>query len=228
MQTVNGITTKKLIIHVGYSKCGSTTIQDTLTAHYSSLLEERILFPKALSESHSWLRFFWEENLPVTYGKDVSARLERFTASLREELRASSCDTVILSDVGLISLSEGSLNQFRRYLEQEFSEFEIHVVILVREPISFFTSRSQQFISDRYFDFTAVKQFLAGEVITNGELRADCFAMNPISFFSKPIQLYDENFGNVHLLEFEELIRSRLGFTNAFLSSCGLDFQFAD
>lgn len=216
-------------MHVGYSKCGSTTLQDTLTANYSWLLEQKVLFPKALSDSPSWLRFFWEKNLPVSYPKGVVAsRFQRFSDDLREELLLYPVDTVILSDEGIISLSEESMVELRVFLEEYFPEFEIHIVIIVREPISFFTSRTQQYISDRYFDEIAIQEFFDGRNITNGESRADNSAMNPASFYSKPISRFYENFSNVHVLQFERLIEGRCGLTSSFLKSCGLDVGLDD
>ena len=72
--------TKKLIVHVGYSKCGSTTIQDTLSVNYSYLIEQGILYPKALTAAPSWMRIFWEKNLPITYSKvGVDKRFQHFS-----------------------------------------------------------------------------------------------------------------------------------------------------
>jgi hypothetical protein len=220
---------KKLIVHVGYSKCGSTTIQDTLTANYYRLQENKVLFPKILSESPSWLRFFWEKNLPALYHEEwVASTFRKFSKALRGELESSDCETVILSDEGLISVSEETILDFKLYLEQEFPAFEIHIVIIVREPISFFTSRAQQFISDRFFDLKAIHEFLNGEDVTNGWSRADNLAMNPNSFYSKQIGLYDKYFSNIHILEFENMITGDGGLTHAFLESFGLDIQLED
>ncbi len=220
---------KKLIVHIGYSKCGSTTIQDTLSANYSRLIEHKILFPKVLSASPAWLRFFWEKNLPVTYPKArIDAKFQSFSKAFREEVSKISADTVVLSDEGLISLSEESISEFKKFLEYEFPEFEINIVIIVREPVSFFTSRCQQFISDRYFDKVAIQDFLEGRPITNGESRADTLAMNPVSFYSKPIGAYDRIFIIVHILKFEEAINDNGGLTHFFLKSCGIDIILSD
>lgn len=222
-------TKKKLIVHVGYSKCGSTTIQDTLAANYRDLLEHGIMFPESLTAAPAWLRFFWEKNLPVTYPQaKVSKRFQVFSAALRDELNGSSASTVILSDEGLISLSEESMREFKEFLVSEFPNFEIHIVMIVRGPVSFFTSRCQQFISDRYFDKIGIQEFLDGRSVTTGESRADTKAMNPVSFYSKPISLYDEIFEHVHVLQFEEAIKGSCGLTSYFLKSCGLDHPLED
>ena len=220
---------KKLIVHVGYSKCGSTTIQDTLDANRQLLIDKHVLFPKVLAENPSWLRFFWEKQLPATYQQNiVDDKFESFSAELRSELKQTSADTVILSDEGLISLSEGSVQKFKEFLECEFSGFEINIVIIAREPVSFFTSRCQQFISNRYFDMDAVKDFLDGRNIVNGDSRADNLAMNPTSFYSKPVGIYDKVFNNVHILQFEEAIKDQVGMTHFFLKSFGLDVECSD
>lgn len=49
---------KKIIIHVGYSKCGSTTIQETMIENHNLLLKSGCLFPKVIQDNPSWLRFF--------------------------------------------------------------------------------------------------------------------------------------------------------------------------
>lgn len=220
---------KKLIVHVGYSKCGSTTIQDTLAANYSCLMERGVMFPKVLSSSPSWLRFFWEKELPVTYSKEkVSKKFQVFSKALRDEVGGASASTIILSDEGLISLSEESVKEFQEFLGHEFPDFEIHIVIIVRARVSFFTSRCQQFISDRYFDKIGIQEFIEGRSVTTGESRADTKAMNPVSFYSKPISMYDKLFDRVHVLKFEEAILDSRGLTSYFLKSCGLDHALED
>ena len=220
---------KKLIVHIGYSKCGSTTIQDTLAANCKSLINCGVLFPKVVISNPSWMRFFWEKNLPVTYKREwVDERFVDFLKELRLELERESPSVVILSDEGLISLAEESVEEFKVFLECEFPNFEIHVVAIVREPVSFFTSRCQQFISDRYFDEIAVRRFLDGRSILNGELRADNIAMNPAFFYSKPLGLYDSIFSSVHILKFEEGIRDSVGLTHYFLQAFGIEFSHAD
>jgi len=58
-----------------------------------------------LSESPSWLRFFWETSLPVTYPeKKVMSKFDDFFVRLKKEVCDSLAHTVILSDEGLISL----------------------------------------------------------------------------------------------------------------------------
>jgi hypothetical protein len=165
----------------------------------------------------------------MTYSKaTVEIRFQSFSRALREEIEKVSANTIILSDEGLISLSEGSIREFKEFLECEFSEFEIHIVMIVREPVSFFTSRCQQFISNRYFDKTSIQEFLEGRPIVRGESRADNIAMNPTCFYSKPIGTYDRIFNNVDVLKFEEAILDEGGLTHYFLKTFDLNISLTD
>ena len=220
---------KKLILHIGYSKCGSTTIQETLTSNYELLLEKKVLFPKVLSDSPSWLRFFWEPDLPATYSKEVVInKYNDFIGKLKTEIESSDADTVILSDEGLISLPKKGVDDLKGFISSFFKGYQVEVVCIVRSPISFFTSRCQQFISDRYFDINSINSFINGVRPLNGEVRSDTNAMNPECFFSKNIGNYEEIFGKVTVLEFEKVIKDINGLTYSFLKSVGIDFNCVD
>ncbi|WP_323751980.1 hypothetical protein [Marinobacter sp.] len=220
---------RKLVLHIGYSKCGSTTIQETLTGNYGQLLERNVLFPKVLSDSPSWLRFFWEPNLPVTYSEErVRAKFIHFVDRLKKEVSDSDAQTIILSDEGLISLPSSGVSALKEFLAKFFDGYEVEVVCLVREPVSFFTSRCQQFISDRCFDDDSIRQFIEGATIEKGEVRSDCYAMNPEFFFSKNIRKYQDCFGDVKVLSFEAAIKDDVGLASFFLKSIGLDNNFSD
>jgi len=220
---------RKLILHIGYSKCGSSTIQETLSGNYAQLLREDILFPRVLSESPSWLRFFWESNLPVTYSEQrVRDKFTDFLNKLKKEVDDTQASTIILSDEGLISLGSPDVRALKEFLADFFKGYEVEVVCIVREPISFFTSRCQQFISDRYFDDEAIESFIEGRSIENGEVRSDCHAMNPEFFFSQNIGNYRECFNHVTVLKFETAVRDSGGLTHYFLKSIGVDKKIKD
>ncbi len=220
---------KQLIVHVGYSKCGSTTIQDSLVAHSSTLQSQGVLFPKVVAENPAWLRFFWESNPPLTVKKKhIASKFQLFKQQWRKEIRETRPHTVILSDEGLISLSAESVRKFSQFLNNEFQGYDVKIVIIVREPVSFFTSRCQQFISDRYFDYVDIDRFLHGKRIVSGESRADNIAMNPDQIFSQPISKYQSCFPNISIFSFEECAGYTTGFTSFFLRKCGCDIQIAD
>ncbi len=102
------------------------------------------------------------------------------------------------------------------------------MVCIVREPISFFTSRCQQFISERYFDKASVKSFIEGEKIENGEVRSDCHAMNPAYFLSENIKKYEHFFGDVVVIDFESAANAYQSFTHYFLKSVGVEGEIND
>ena len=201
---------KRIVIHVGYSKCGSTTLQETLKAHHELLLKEGFLFPVIVADNPSWMRFFWEKALPISYDAALlKYRKLTFLEKLEREVRKTKAHTVILSDEGLISLSDSSLEEMKQYLLREFSDYDIHIVAIVREPLAFFASRCQQYIAERYFTRRDMNEFLEGRDIINGESRADNMAMNPAKIYSVNLDRYRRVFGNITILKFEDAARQR-------------------
>ena len=222
-------TRKKIVIHVGYSKCGSTTIQETMIENHNLLLTSDCLFPKIVQKNPSWLRFFWESNLPLRYPKKrVIRKKTQFLLQLKQEIKETHAKTIILSDEGLISLCKEDVKSFYEYIISEFSEYDFEVVAIIRNPISFLTSRSQQFMSDRCFTKDSIERFLAGKDCSDGELRSDNVAMNPKWLFSRNLSHYQEVFSEISLIKFENAVNDKIGFTHYFLKSRGLDLEVKD
>jgi len=221
---------KKIIIHVGYSKCGSTTIQETMIENHALLLKSGCLFPKAVQNNPSWwLRFFWESNLPLRFPKKrVIPKKTQFLMELKQEIRETNAKTIILSDEGLISLDKEDVKSFYEYMISEFSGYDFEVVAIVRNPISFLTSRSQQFMSDRCFTKDSIDRFLSGNECSDGELRSDNVAMNPKWLFSRNLSNYQEVFSGISLIKFEDAVKDKVGFTHYFLKSIGFDLDLKD
>lgn len=110
----------------------------------------------------------------------------------------------------------------------EFSEYDFDVVAIVRNPMSFLTSRSQQFMSDRCFTKDSIDRFLSGNECSDGELRSDNVAMNPKWLFSRNLSNYQEVFSDISLIKFEDAVNDKIGFTHYFLKSIGFDLEVKD
>lgn len=220
---------KKIVLHIGYSKCGSTTLQETLSCHSELLREGGILFPRTVAESPAWLRFFWESELPASRTKESVARKKRqFLRELREEIYGTSAECVFLSDEGLVSLSSDAVERLEEFFRFEFPDFSLTILAVVRAPTAFFTSRCQQFIANRYFTKTSVREYLEGKVPSVGESRSDNIAMNPNFVFSRNLGNYMRIFDQVHVVSFEDAVSSEVGFSHFLLNEIGHDVIIED
>jgi len=53
---------KRIVTHIGYSKCGSSTIQETLVKYYDVLLNNGVLYSAVFHLEPYWFRFFWVDD----------------------------------------------------------------------------------------------------------------------------------------------------------------------
>ncbi len=152
----------KLILHIGTPKTGTTHIQDTLSANYSTLLDLGFLYPKAgrefenrkLQPRHIGLRFACESMdipanglMPSMGLSEKSAReayRNKFWTDLDHEISNSvGLHTVVLSDEALfIFQNERMTKELLSQMRPRFSEIEI--VVYVRKPSDYLASSYSQ------------------------------------------------------------------------------------
>ena len=115
---------RKLFLHVGFAKCGSTSLQESLSC------APGIVFPKSgnhggehlalalrLRGIDDWTRQFFDETW-----------VEKGMAGIIEEI-ASTLQTVVLSSERLAAISQPQIDS----LKALFPDFEIHVILVRRE-----------------------------------------------------------------------------------------------
>lgn len=115
---------RKLFLHVGFAKCGSTSLQSALSAAPNIVYPksgnhggEHLAFALAIRGIDDWTRQFFDESW-----------VESGQADLMVEI-GSSTENVILSSERLAAMTEAEIER----VSEMFSDFEIHVVIVRRE-----------------------------------------------------------------------------------------------
>jgi len=136
---------KKVILHLGMHKTGSTALQAFLVAHAANLLQHRsVLVPEAgrpmlgerLSDGHHQLAWMLDADRPMHRERHGSPDL---FARLRQEIDDSAATTVILSSEELDALQRPEIER----LAAELGGHEVQVVVYLR--------RQDQFVQALYF-----------------------------------------------------------------------------
>lgn len=132
---------KKIWLHIGTHRTGSTSIQRTLHENRLLLLEQGFLFPHAGESMGSQHQLAWSllEKLPPWYDKPESS--EKVFKALRVEIESSDAEQIILSseDFSLLDYQSESLNHLN-LLASYLEDYDVHIIVYVREQIQFLNS----------------------------------------------------------------------------------------
>lgn len=196
---------KRIIIHPGYNKTGSTSIQATL---YSEVNRE-------VFENNNIDFLATKEGYAIEYRSILreydNAKYDEIKNEIIKKLNQNAND-LIVSDEFLITLSQNELNVLKE-LFQENSKYELEfvVVILIRNPISYIDSAYQQSVKgghkfDKQLDI-AINYFV--EHIYRKAIE-DRFCV----VFGRE---------NTYVYSFEILIKTESGIVGGFLQAVGMD-----
>jgi hypothetical protein len=122
---------RKLFLHVGFAKCGTTSLQTALSA------APGILFPTSGNHGGEHLAFALHIRGIDEYTSQYfdASWVDREYACLIEELHSGN-DTVVLSSERLAACTQGEVERIAAAL----SHFEVHVLIVRREIESYINS----------------------------------------------------------------------------------------
>jgi len=198
---------KKLVLHIGLGKTGTTYIQSRLNAYRKDLIAHGFLYPshgQASDGSHNDLMLRGMPKNP--YVKYDQALVGYYFKKIVEEVDENIHTVVISSECSRHILLNSC--KFKVY-HDFFSNFQVDVVCYLRSPGAFMESRYKQFIKDGAlppeWDF---KKFLS--------LRhSDCdfswlYELEMLPFINK-----------VHVQDYDE---SKSFLFDSFLSCAGIDF----
>jgi hypothetical protein len=122
---------RKLFLHVGYAKCGSTSLQAALSKAPNIIFPssgnhggEHLALALTLRGIDDWTRKFFDETW-----------VEPGYAGMMEEIK-NSTETVVLSSERLSAMSPVEIETFSTL----FPDFEVHVLILQRDTESYIKS----------------------------------------------------------------------------------------
>jgi len=139
---------RRIIVHIGMHKTGSSSIQQTL---HTGLADPAFEYADLDKPNHSQGVYSLFCDSPETYHAHRKRgwgeeEIEQFNAATRERVlqgfKGCKAPTVVISGEGICHLEKAELIQFRDFLADYFTEIE--VVGYVRPPGSFMESMFQQ------------------------------------------------------------------------------------
>lgn len=147
---------KKVFIHSGFHKTGTTSIQEYCYRNFDILKSNNIYYPKFnsriwMNQSIPLCMIFTEDNGVKNHSvtdlypnKNLRKEAERIEW-LREEIVNSGCDNLLFSGEDIVVFSKNELLGFKNFLEDiGFQKFE--VIFYVRNPVDYAISISQEFV----------------------------------------------------------------------------------
>ncbi len=142
---------RQVVLHVGFWKCGSTTLQETLRANAGALARHGLIYPEApvlrqrrvIDAFHSDpASLFWNRNNAVTDPAVLDQRRAAGLKFLNRHLHLARGKTLLLSSEHLIAMPDGDLARLRDHLLGRAQS--LHVVVYVRHPVAHARSAVQE------------------------------------------------------------------------------------
>lgn len=217
---------KKLYLHVGPHKTGTTTLQGTFCHYRNDLKQHGIdyfpgsnhtIFYKAFSDClESYHQYYrgWR--------RSVNQDAER--AKIREQLYKLNEDTIVVSAEDISLLSENALKEMKGFLISECGIDQITVVAYIRKPFDYLLSSIQQFIKPGMTDLDDITRNHYKKYSLQGCPNFVGGAQEILSELYLPIpRKLINSFGkeNVILDSFEQSIKK--GISQSLLEHIGLD-----
>lgn len=151
---------RRLILHIGTIKTGTTTIQESLGNAREAMLAHKIHYPGIRPYSHIFtfppifvpdpqvIDWFRQQLLP---SEDVETKVQGYRRAWISEFKASASDRdFIISAEHLVSpfFDEGAVQRLQGFIEQYFEE--VTVIAYIRHYNSWIPSEAQQVIRNGF------------------------------------------------------------------------------
>lgn len=139
---------KRLFLHIGFFKTGTTSIQACLSANSKRLLKRGIFYPTdprasfVQKRKHSPLVAALPGMKPNRLDPEKSRTYKTAYDDLLETLEETEFDTLVLSDEGFGGPKVA--REQMEWLQQKFSDYEIKVIVYIRPQDAYLTSVYQQ------------------------------------------------------------------------------------
>lgn len=145
---------KELLLHIGFWKTGTTTIQESLYKNRELLEKEGVCYP-SISSNHTFLPSAFHhdpDNFIVSKsigkkGTELKQWHEKCLQLFNEELRKF--DRTIVSSEFLLDLNSKSISSLKDYL---FSRFEkVNVIVYLRDPANHLSSAVNEQVKQGHY-----------------------------------------------------------------------------
>jgi len=133
---------KKLFVHIGTHKTGTTSLQVFLDKHQDDLLAQDFFYPKIGWYHHAqhMLAFHLQNVYPAHMPKPEDNIWEQ----LNEIIESNNCNKVILSSEEFSVIDKSAIEKLKNYLKN----FEVKIIVYLRSQVSLFESMYNQQVKD--------------------------------------------------------------------------------
>lgn len=220
------MTIKQLIIHAGYPKAGSTSLQESLYKNRELLAQKGFLYPSSWVPNHGLplgtlfnkkaSQMFDEKMVGFTSDR-LRIQQARLAESLKAEVAATSCETLIISGENLCNFSSAMMASMLDFFKSLLNGPEVKIVLYVRNPVDYYVSALNILVWNmgRTFDALNVKSEISSP------FEEDLIDGRP---YSGQLPVFFEAAGReqVEICQFEAAIKEHGGPVGHFLSRLGL------
>lgn len=141
---------KKLFLHIGFNKTGSTSLQQNLAANSDALARQGILYPHDPQAPYMqrWQHVPLAAAMPGRYVHWLSQKkrktLDRAYEALFDEISGAAQDRLVISSESFGGIDMGAKKI--RWLRNQFSDYDTCVIAYIRRQDSYFLSTYQESI----------------------------------------------------------------------------------
>lgn len=129
-----GTEKKKIIIHIGFGKTGTTSIQDMLKKGINLLMNNSILYPRT--------GFFVNGHHHLANMNSISKVDVEIYQKLVDEINNSSCNTTIISSEQFIFVKP----EYVSFIAKQLNQFNIEIIFYIRRQDKLIESSYLQFL----------------------------------------------------------------------------------
>lgn len=133
---------KKLYLHIGFGKTGTTSIQDGLYKNREILKEGGVLYPT------SGLRGTGHHNLAILGKDNLSQEVKERYDKLISEIECQNCNRIFISSEFFVWLKK----DYIEFIKQKLSKYDVKLILYVRSQVDLLVSAFLQWqkVGDNY------------------------------------------------------------------------------
>ena len=168
MKTVVKLPMKRLILHIGMHKTGTSSIQSTLWNSRAQLENYDVYYPtiQEFNHSFSFYPMFIDDHTDHVFKRvkiyepeDMKREQEKWRQLWVKEFQLSNHKNFIISGENLSLLGKDDIRKLKEFVDPFFDE--IRIIIYVREPISYMHSDLQQHVKS---GICSIEEFNKGKL----------------------------------------------------------------
>lgn len=192
---------KRIILHIGFPKTGTTTIQNFMYERRDILLKQRkILYPSLAPNLTDALctmflkdpgKLITNKMKGLTEKADLDKLAKKYQRTLERELSSTEYNTIFLSAEGVSNVDAEGISRLKKWGNKYADSWT--VIVYVRHPVSYTRSVIQQ-------------------IMKGGETLENLYEKIPLPRYKGKLIKFINVFGkeNINVFEFESAVRTNL------------------